>query len=118
MHRSDLGYLAAMAGTVVFITAIVMLVVRPAFRDDVADVGTAGITSALIILSVSFIGMLREGRYENIERMVKEIYNHLGLGDASDGSGSHGGTPDGDARAGDWAGGAPADIAGKGRAGG
>ena len=81
IDRADLWYYALLAGVMVAIVFIVVEFIRPALGDEYKDMGSSIIVGVLIALAVVFMGMIRNRRAANTERMVKALYDHFGLGD-------------------------------------
>ena len=103
---ADIGYYTLMAGVLVSIVVIVVEFVRPGLGDEYKDLGSSIMVGVLIALAVVFMGMIRNRRTANTERMVKALYDHFGLGDVGAPSGGRcdkcgrgGASNDGDAAA-------------------
>lgn len=83
IHCSRYTHFVLLVAAVTIIVVIGELAIRPMLSDDQADVGTSAITGALIVMVVGLWGIMRERRIDNIERMVKALYDHHGLGGGS-----------------------------------
>lgn len=85
IDQADIRDYAILAGVFVFIAVVVEVFVWHSLGEESRDRGSSIMVGLLIALAVVFMGMMRNRRTANIERMVRALYDHFGLDDAKAG---------------------------------
>lgn len=77
---ADIGLFTMAAAVLVIITIVSVVVVGELLGSGVEVLGAPAIMGVLTALAVLFVGMFKDRRTANMERMIKAMYDHFKLG--------------------------------------